>query len=93
MSFLEQNFFLKKNKMSNDTKTEDLNFYKDWLEKLISEENIKSYKYSDFVNIRPVGSGAYGNVVRVNRKNSNRVFALKSFINDKQTFKEVVNEV
>ncbi|GBB95585.1 hypothetical protein RclHR1_02570019 [Rhizophagus clarus] len=80
--------------MSKDTKTKDLNYYKDWLEDLISEENIKLYTYLDFVNIKPIGSGAYGNVVRASRKNYNRFFALKSFFNnDEQTLKEVVKEL
>ncbi|RGB32813.1 kinase-like domain-containing protein, partial [Rhizophagus diaphanus] len=38
-------------------------------------------------------SGAYGNVYSVNRKYSNRIFALKSFNYDKQTLEEVVKEL
>ncbi len=34
-----------------------------------------------------------GNVIRANWKNTNRLFALKSFNIDKITLKEVVNEV
>ena len=49
--------------------------------------NIQTY------NIQPIGKGSYGNVVRANLKNSNHNFALKSFNIDKQTLKEVVNEV
>ena len=43
-------------------------------------------------NIQPIGKGSYGNVVRANLKNSNHHFALKFFIIDKQTLKEVVND-
>ena len=71
----------------------DLNNYNDWLEKSIAEENIKLYRYSDFNNIQPIGRGAFGNVDRVNRKNTDRFFALKSFNYDKQTLEEVVKVV
>ena len=70
-----------------------LNYYIDWLNNSITEEHIKYYEYSDFTNIQPIGKGSYGNVVRVNWKNSNRLFALKSFNNDNQTLKEVIKEV
>src|SRR4051794_26635611 len=76
--------------MANDTEIEKSN-YIDWLEKSISEEHIIYYEYSDFRNLQPIGSGSYGNVVRANWKND-RLYALKSFKNDKITLKEV-NEV
>ncbi|PKC66208.1 hypothetical protein RhiirA1_460010 [Rhizophagus irregularis] len=79
--------------MSKDTKIKDLNYYIDWLEKSITEEHIELYEYSDFKNIQLIGSGAYGNVYRVNRKYSNRIFALKSFNYEKQTLNEVVKEL
>lgn len=81
--------------MSKDknTKVEDLNYYVNWLERSITEEHIELYEYSDFENIQLIGSGAYGNVYRANRKNSSRIFALKSFNYEKQTLKEVVKEV
>ena len=79
--------------MSKDTKTKDLNYYIDWLEESIVKEHIKLFEYSDFKNIRLIGSGSYGNVVRVNWKNTDRFFALKSFIDNKQTLKELVKEV
>ncbi|EXX68456.1 uncharacterized protein OCT59_028595 [Rhizophagus irregularis] len=80
--------------MSKDTK-KDLNYYINWLERSIDDENIKLYEYSDFKNIQPIGSGSYGIVYRVNWKSSNRFFALKSFINnnDKQTLREVIKEL
>jgi hypothetical protein len=62
------------------------------LEKLINEENVAYYEYSDFKNLESIGSGAYGNVIRANWKD-NRFYALKSFNNDKITLKEVANEV
>ncbi|EXX63092.1 uncharacterized protein OCT59_028502 [Rhizophagus irregularis] len=79
--------------MSKNTKVEDLNYYVNWLERSIIEEHIELYKYSDFKNIQLIGSGAYGNVYRVNRKNSDHSLALKSFNYDKQTLKEVVKEL
>ncbi|GES76006.1 kinase-like domain-containing protein [Rhizophagus clarus] len=79
--------------MIQDNETKDLNYCIDWLERSITEEHIKSYENSDFINIQPIGTGAYGNVVRVNQRNTNRVFALKSFNSDKQTLKEVVKEL
>ena len=79
--------------MSNDTKIEDTNYYIDWIEKSISEEHIKYYEYSDFINIQPIGKGSFGNVVRANWKNTGRIFALKSFNDDKITLKEIINEV
>ena len=66
--------------------------YIDWLEKSIKEEHITYYEYSDFENLQQIGSGSYGNVDRANWKN-NRLYALKSFNNNKITLREVVNEV
>ncbi|CAB4417769.1 unnamed protein product [Rhizophagus irregularis] len=79
--------------MSKNTKIEDLNYYVNWLERSIIEKHIELYEYSDFKNIQLIGSGAYGNVYRVNRNNSDHSFALKSFNYDKQTLKEVVKEL
>ncbi|CAB4393314.1 unnamed protein product [Rhizophagus irregularis] len=81
--------------MSKNVKIKDLNYYLNWLERSIADENIKLYEYSNFKNIHQIGRGAYGNVYRVNCKVSNRVFALKSFVdsNDKQTIREVIKEL
>ncbi|RIA88911.1 hypothetical protein C1645_825584 [Glomus cerebriforme] len=76
--------------MSENVKIKDLNY---WLENSIAEEHIKYYEYSNFTNIQQIGRGSYGNVVRVNWKNSDRFFALKSFNNDEQTIKVVVKEL
>lgn len=83
----------KKKKMAENFEAEDLNYYIDWLDNSITEEHIKYYEYSNFTNIQRIGKGSYGRVDRVNWKNSNRLFAIKSFDNDKQTLKEVVKEV
>jgi serine/threonine protein kinase len=79
--------------MSKDTKIIDSNYYVNWLETSITEEYIKSYEYSDFEKIKPLGSGAFGKVTLVNRKNTSRYFALKTFNNDKLTLEEIVKEV
>ncbi|RGB27446.1 hypothetical protein C1646_769091 [Rhizophagus diaphanus] len=81
--------------MSKDSTKEDLNYYINWLERSIDDENIKLYEYSDFKNIQPIGSGSYGIVYRVNWKSSNHLFALKSFVNnnDEQTLREVIKEL
>jgi hypothetical protein len=80
--------------MAEITEIKDLNYYINWLDKSITEEYINYYEYSDFTNIQQIGKGSYGNVIRVNWKNyNNRIFALKSFNNDKQTLKGVVKEV
>ena len=71
----------------------DQDNYVDWLEKSIANEHIKYYEYSDFNNIQQIGSGASGNVFRANWKNTDTIFALKSFYNHKSTLKEIVNEV
>ncbi|GES72661.1 kinase-like domain-containing protein [Rhizophagus clarus] len=78
--------------MSTDSDIEDTKNYIDWLERSIANEHINYYKYSDFTNIQKIGSGAFGSIVRANWKH-NRIFALKSFNNQKSTLKEVVNEL
>jgi hypothetical protein len=79
--------------MSNNTEIKDSNYYINFLESSISKKYIKCYKYSDFNNIKPIGDGSFGSVVRANLKNYNRFLALKSFNYDRITLKEVVNEV
>ena len=78
--------------MANDINIKESNIYIDWLEKSIKEEHIVYYEYSDFKNLKSIGSGSYGNVIRANWKN-NQLYALKSFNDDKFTLKEVINEV
>ena len=65
----------------------------DWLENSISDEHFRYYEYSDFKNIQTIGKGSFGNVVRVNWKDTDLFFALKSFKNDIVSMNEVVNEV
>ncbi|SRR6266498_6041516 len=65
----------------------------DWLEKSIVEGFIKNYNYLEFKNMKQIGSGSFGNVLRANWKNNDFFFALKFFNNNKITLKEVVNEV
>ncbi|PKY42953.1 kinase-like protein, partial [Rhizophagus irregularis] len=79
--------------MAENSKIKDLNYYIDWLNYSISEEHIRYYEYSDFTNIQQIGKGSYGTVFCVNWKNSNRLFALKSFNNNEETLKEVVKEL
>ena len=79
--------------MSNKTDLKESNPYIDWLENSIANEHFIYYKYSDFKNIQKIGKGLFGNVVRVNWKDTGLIFALKSFNNDKQALKEIVKEV
>ena len=76
--------------MSNRIESE---FYVNWLEKSITDKYINYYEYSDFKNLRSIGNGSSGNVMRATWKNTDDFFVLKSFSNDKVTLKEVVNEV
>lgn len=63
-----------------------------WLERSIAEEHIILYEFSDFNNLQLIGKGLFGCVFRANWKNTDPIFAIKKFNNDK-TIKEVVNEV
>jgi len=63
----------------------------DWLEKAISENYIKYYDYTEFINKEEVSSGSYGNVSRANWRDSDTVMAIKYSYNS--TIKEIVNEV
>ncbi len=79
--------------MSNKTDLKGSNFYIDWLENSIADEHFIYYEYSDFKNVHKIGESFFGNVVRVNWKDTDLIFALKSFNNDVISLKEVVNEV
>ncbi|RGB22269.1 kinase-like domain-containing protein [Rhizophagus diaphanus] len=78
--------------MSNKTDLKKSKDYIKWLEKSISNEYFNFHDYSEFSNFSPIGSGAFGSVVRANWKNTDKFFALKTFNYDKITLKEVVNE-
>jgi hypothetical protein len=67
--------------------------YKNWLEQSITEGHINYYYYSDFKIEQRIGNGSSGNVVRATWKNTNTIFALKFFDNNKVTLKEVIKEV
>ncbi|RIA79436.1 hypothetical protein C1645_794388, partial [Glomus cerebriforme] len=77
--------------MSNEIDLKESNVYIEWLEKSITNGYYNYYEYSDFTNLKPIGSGSFGRVICANWKNT--LFALKIFNNDKTTLKEVVNEV
>lgn len=79
--------------MSNATGVNNSNEYISWLEDSITKEYLNYYEYSEFKNIQPIAKGAFGNVHRANWKNIDTILVLKSFNNEKSTFKEVVNEV
>lgn len=72
---------------------QDLNYNINWLDNSITEDYIKFYEYSEFKDNQQIGKGSFGEVHRVNWKNSDRIFALKFFNNDELTLKEVVKEV
>ena len=63
----------------------------DWLEKAISENYIKYYDYTKFINKKEISSSPYGNTSCANWKDSNTVMFLKYSYG--LTVKEIVNEV
>ena len=77
--------------MSNKTDLKDICI--DWLENSIADEHFRFYEYSDFKNVQKIGKGSFGNIMRVNWKDTHLIFALKSFKDDIVSLKEVVNEV
>ncbi|CAG8436839.1 10404_t:CDS:2 [Funneliformis mosseae] len=68
----------------------DDDVYHRWLERAVSENYIKYYDYSGFTNREEISSGSFGNVARVNWKDSDTVMAVKYSYN--LTIKEIVNE-
>jgi len=70
---------------------DDSDAYFDWLEKAISENYMKYYDYIKFTNREEISSGSFGNVYRVNWKDSDTVMVLKDSYS--LTIKEIVNEV
>ncbi|CAG8758267.1 10197_t:CDS:2, partial [Cetraspora pellucida] len=67
---------------------------RDLIQKCIIEEKIEYYEYSNFNNVRRIGSGGYAKIYYAVLLNHTDV-ALKLFKNnnDKVTIKEVVNEI
>lgn len=54
----------------------------------------KIYDYSNFKDIQLIGRGSFATVVRATLNDGNdKIFALKSFNNDKTTLSKVVKEV
>ncbi|CAB5361443.1 unnamed protein product [Rhizophagus irregularis] len=62
-----------------------------WLENSISDGSINHFNYSDFKDIKSIGSGSSGDVYCATWKN--RFIALKSYNNDEQTLEKVVKEL
>ncbi|RGB25310.1 kinase-like domain-containing protein [Rhizophagus diaphanus] len=60
-----------------------------WIEKAISENDIKYYEYEHFHNIKKIGK----NVYRANWKNSEKCFVLKSFNVNSTNVKEIIHEL
>jgi hypothetical protein len=71
----------------------DINNDNDWLEKSIVNEYIKLYEYLDFKNFQSIKKGSFGSIVRATLKNTDDLFALKSFNNDEGTLCKIVREV
>ncbi|CAG8505403.1 15597_t:CDS:1, partial [Funneliformis mosseae] len=63
----------------------------DWLERVISENYIKCYGFTEFTNWEEDSCGSYGNVSCANCKGSETIIALKHSYN--LSIKEMVNEV
>ena len=80
-------------KMSNFVNIKDSNNEIDWLEQSVVNEHIIDYKYSDFKNIQHIGSDSFGSDFRANWKDTDTIFVLKSFNNQKSTPKEIIKEI
>ncbi|GET04742.1 kinase-like domain-containing protein [Rhizophagus clarus] len=80
--------------MSDNIKTQDeyTNEWVKWIEKAVDREYFKFYEYNQFNNIQHIGTGGFEKVYRANWKNSEKLFALKSFFSlDNITVKEIVH--
>ncbi|CAG8595471.1 9898_t:CDS:2 [Funneliformis mosseae] len=62
-----------------------------WLEN--SKNYLNHYEYSDFRVLKLIGDGASGSVNLANWKDSDSLFALKSFKEDNISIKKVINEI
>lgn len=78
---------------TKDSNENEINDYNNWLEKSINNENIKYFEYSDFENVRSIGRGTFGSVVRANLKNTDEFYALKSFNNEEEALFKIIREV
>ena len=83
--------------MSDNIKSDVIdnsNEWINWIEEAISKKRIKYYEYEYFYNFKEVGTGSFGQVYRVNWKDSHDHLALKSFFNfNNAMVKEIVHEV
>jgi hypothetical protein len=80
--------------MPDENENQDVDKWIGWIEEAITKKHIKYYEYKHFRNIEKIGQGGFGNVYRVNWKNSEQYLVLKSFFNfDDTTVKEIVHEV
>lgn len=77
--------------MKNSKIIKDSCYYIDWLENSTLDNHIQYYKYSDFRNIKQLGSGTFASVYCANWKSLDTIYALKTF--HKNSLKEIVNEV
>lgn len=66
----------------------------EWIKEAIDKKFFKLYEFKDFSNVQKIGEGGFGTVSRANWKNSDQIFALKTFnsINN-DTAKEIAREV
>ncbi|GBC43731.2 kinase-like domain-containing protein [Rhizophagus irregularis DAOM 181602=DAOM 197198] len=80
----------KDSKLYEMIKKETNDTFISWLK---SNEDIKYFEYSNFRNLKPVGKGSYGSVLRANMKNAAGFYALKSFNNDETTLQQIINEL
>src|ERR1044072_2446103 len=90
--YFSAHFFMSdKNKPQS---TENSNERISWIEEAISKKHIKYYEYKHFHNFQKIGNSSLGKVYRVNWKDSEEYFALKSLFNiDNVTAKEIIHEV
>lgn len=64
------------------------------IEDAINKKLFRCYNYDDFSNFQEIGTGAFGVVHRVNWKNLDQTYALKSFLKfDDATINAIVREV
>ncbi|CAB4466990.1 unnamed protein product [Rhizophagus irregularis] len=71
---------------------EKSNDHNDWLKNSIKDEYLSYYDYSNFEITKTIGFGNFGKVLRANLKDTDTIFALKSF-NIKFALKDIVNEI
>ncbi|UZO21744.1 uncharacterized protein OCT59_014129 [Rhizophagus irregularis] len=71
---------------------EKSNDYNDWLKNSIKDEYLSYYEHSNFKITKSIGSGHFGKVLCANLKNTDTIFALKSF-NTEFSLKDIVNEI